>query len=416
MTRNTRKKRPEKPAHAASGGLLAKAIAYHQKGLLSPAKKIYLRILSTTPNNPSALHFLGVLLHAQGQPGLAISYIKRAIKIQPDYVDAHNNLGNVLKSEDLLVESEQAYRKAIEIKPDYAEAYYNLCNTLIKKNEMEEALAVFRTAITLKPTNPTYYESLGSSLYSAGRADEAVVVYEEWLKQDPDNPVAKHMLVACTGENIPERASDDYVRNTFDRLSDQFDDDLKNLNYRAPLLVFEAIQDTLRDSRGALDILDAGCGTGLCAAQFRPYAKRLEGVDLSPGMLEKARSLGLYDDLIAVELTAYLYRNPETYDLIISADTLCYFGALDKVFMASARALRSGGRLVFTVEHLQSGDATDGYRINLSGRYSHTQDYVTEMVCLAGFRVISMNEGILRYELGQPVTGLIVVTGKTSAV
>jgi len=490
MTRNTRKKRPEKPAHAASGGLLAKAIAYHQKGLLSPAKKIYLRILSTTPNNPSALHFLGVLLHAQGQPGLAISYVKRAIKIQPDYVDAHNNLGNVLKNEGLLVESEQAYRKAIEIKPDfafgynnlgiilkklgrfdesveafrraialvpdyaeayynlgntltkknemdaaltafdesvkacrraialvpnYAEAYYNLGNALIKMNEMGAALTAFRTAIILKPTDPMFYESLGSSLYAAGRADEAVVVYEEWLKQNPDNPVAKHMLIACTGENVPERASDDYVRNTFDRFSDDFDDDLKNLNYRAPLLVFEAMQDTLRDSRGALDILDAGCGTGLCAAHFKPYAKRLEGVDLSPGMLAKARGLDLYDDLIAAELTAYLLRNPETYDLIISADTLCYFGALDKVFMATALALRSGGGLVFTVEHLQSGDATGGYRINVNGRYSHTQDYVTETVCLAGFRMIPMNEGILRNESGQPVAGLIVVAGKTSA-
>jgi len=132
-------------------------------------------------------------------------------------------------------------------------------------------------------------------------------------------------------------------------------------------------------------------------------------------MLAKARGLDLYDDLIAAELTAYLLRNPETYDLIISADTLCYFGALDKVFMATALALRSAGRLVFTVEHLQSGDATGGYRINVNGRYSHTQDYVTETVCLAGFRMIPMNEGILRNESGQPVAGLIVVAGKTSA-
>jgi predicted TPR repeat methyltransferase len=55
-----------------------------------------------------------------------------------------------------------------------------------------------------------------------------------------------------------------------------------------------------------LDVLDAGCGTGLCGAIVAPYARRLVGVDLSEGMLVHATSKNVYDSLIKAELTEYL--------------------------------------------------------------------------------------------------------------
>jgi predicted TPR repeat methyltransferase len=446
MTKKPGKRRRVKPAYSNTGDLLAKAKDYHQKGLLDRAKKIYQRILSRAPNNPDTLHFLGMLLHEQGQYTSAVSHIRRSIEIQPDYVAAHSNLGNVLRKQGRLIESEQAFRKAIEIKPDhafsynnlgitlkdqgkldesasayqkaislvpdYAEAYHNLGNVLIKKDDLNGALTAFRKAIILKPSDAKPYEFLGKALYAAGRVNDAIVLYEEWLKQSPENPVARHMLIACTGENVPERASDEYVKKTFDSFSDKFDQVLEKLDYRAPQLVFNAIQSTLSDSTDRLDILDAGCGTGLCAPYFKPYARRLEGVDLSPGMLSKARCLDLYDELTAAELTAYLLGNPASYDLIISADTLIYFGALDKFFLAVSSALHRGGRLVFTVEHLQADDTSFGYRLNAHGRYSHTQNYVSEMLSLAGLSVVSTNEDILRNENKQPVKGLIIVATK----
>ena len=412
MAKKPRKRRQVKPAYSNIAGSLAKARDYHQKGMLDRAKKMYQRILSKAPNNPDALHFLGMLLYGQHQYTSAVSYIKRAIEIQPDYVAAYNNLGNVLRKQGKLTESEQAYRKAIEIKPDHAFSYNNLGITLKDQGKFDEAAIAYQKALSLVPDYAEAYHNLGHLLNALGRVDEAIVVYEEWSKQSPENPVAKHMLIACTGENVPGRASDDYVKKTFDSFSDKFDQVLEKLDYRAPQLVFDVIQSTLGDATDRLHILDAGCGTGLCAAYFKPYAERLEGVDLSPGMLSKARDLDLYDELIAAELTAHLLVNPASYDLIISADTLCYFGALDEVLPAAARALHSGGRLVFTVEHMQPDDTSAGYRINVHGRYSHTKTYVSEMLSLAGFGEFSVNKDILRNENKQPVIGLVFVATK----
>ena len=49
-----------------------------------------------------------------------------ALAIEPDYTDAHNNMGNVLKDQGKLDEAIEAYKMALAIEPDYAEAYNNM--------------------------------------------------------------------------------------------------------------------------------------------------------------------------------------------------------------------------------------------------------------------------------------------------
>ncbi len=73
-----------------------------------------------------------------------------------------------------------------------------------------------------------------------------------------------------------------------------------------------------------------GCGTGLCGPLIRGYARRLIGIDLSSGMLTQAKEKQLYDELWQVELTEYLRDQVEAFDVIVSADTLVYFGALER--------------------------------------------------------------------------------------
>ncbi|NEU35571.1 methyltransferase, partial [bacterium LRH843] len=84
---------------------------------------------------------------------------------------------------------------------------------------------------------------------------------------------------------------------------------------------------------------DAGCGTGLCGPLLAPYCQRLDGVDLSPKMLEKAKSKQLYDRLSKAELTAFLNNAPDMYDVIIAADVLCYFGDLSRAASGFLNAL-----------------------------------------------------------------------------
>ena len=115
-------------------------------------------------------------------------------------------------------------------------------------------------------------------------------MYRQWLEADAGSSVARHMLAACTGEAIPERASDGYVRDVFDAFAGSFDQVLDQLGYRGPGLIADLLDRALPLPDASLVVADAGCGTGLCADFLRPRARRLVGVDLSAGMLARART------------------------------------------------------------------------------------------------------------------------------
>jgi len=217
------------------------------------------------------------------------------------------------------------------------------------------------------------------------------------------------MLAACAGKEAPARASDAYVQQVFDALAERFDENLRRLQYRAPQLAIEALAASAGAPRQELDVLDAGCGTGLCGPLLRSYARRLTGVDLSNGMVAKARGLGVYDELVVAELTAYLGAQPRAFDVVVSADTLVYFGDLGPVFTACAAALRAGGLLLFTVESADLDDETPqaGYRLNPTGRYNHHEVYLRDELAAAGFSVASIAAAALRQEGGQPVPGYV---------
>ncbi len=433
---------------ADAAGDIGRAVSLHRAGKLLKARRIYQAVLAANPNHVVALHFLGVLHHQSGQSERAVASIERAIRLAPEYADAHNNLGNVLKETNQLEPAFHAYRRVVELVPDHADAWNNLGvllrgqghydeadqaytravesnpahaaawqnrgNLLARMNRLDDAVAAYSRVLELRPRDTTAYDALSRTLYRARRVDEAIGVYHEWLRVDPGNSVAQHMLAACTGgEAAPARASDDYVRDTFDAFAGSFDQVLDQLGYRAPGLIGAWLDQVVPAADASLVIADAGCGTGRCADFLRSRAKRLVGVDLSPGMLARARARKTYDLLVEAELSSWLASQRQAYDLIVSADTLCYFGALEPVLTAAAQALRTGGRLVFTVE--RAGDGVPAYQLTASGRYQHAEPYVRGRLVDASFEAIDIEPVVLRREIGHEVSGLLVSAQRRQA-
>jgi predicted TPR repeat methyltransferase len=140
---------------------------------------------------------------------------------------------------------------------------------------------------------------------------------------------------------------------------------------------------------------------------LRPYAHELVGVDLSGGMLAQARSRAVYDTLEQAELGAWLDVPRLPFELLVSADTLCYFGAIDRLLVALRRACTRGGWLVFTVEALDDADQA-GFRLQHHGRYAHQGEAVRRALLAAGWQSAELESVVLRQEAGQPVRGWLV--------
>jgi predicted TPR repeat methyltransferase len=278
----------------------------------------------------------------------------------------------------------------------------------LNRRDFAAAESLLRQAIAEDPNSTAAYDMLGKLLYRESRAAEAAQVYRAWLNAAPLDPIASHLVAATSGGAAPTRASDGFVAALFERAAPDFDTTLATLGYRVPQLLFETAMAVLDPGGVGIAVLDLGCGTGLCGDWFRPLARRLVGVDLSAGMLANARRRGCFDELNCAELTEYLQRCTERFDLITAADVFCYFGDLAAVFAAAARLLRPDGRFIFSVEHLEAAEDSRPMQLLEHGRYAHGTAYIHESLTRAGLLPVRTTKTFLRYERGAPVAGLVI--------
>jgi len=165
---------------------LAIAIRHHQAGRLQAAEQLYRRILAAQPNQPEAIHFLGVMAHQAGKHAVAVEYIERAIALNGTEAAFHNNLGEVYRALRRLPDAVACYRRALDLKPDFVGVHCNLGNALNEQGKADEAIACYRRALELKPDFAEAWYNLGNALKSRGKPEEAVACYRRALEIKPD--------------------------------------------------------------------------------------------------------------------------------------------------------------------------------------------------------------------------------------
>ncbi len=169
---------------------LALATGHHGAGELSQAEALYQQILNLDPEQPDALHLLGITAHQVGNHERAVVLIQKALAVKPDYHDAHNNLGNVLQVMGRFEEAVTEYSLALTHKPDYADAHSSLGAALRALGKLDQAVVSYQQALALKPGLHDTWYNLANTLRALGQLDEAVAGYGKALVLKPDHAAA----------------------------------------------------------------------------------------------------------------------------------------------------------------------------------------------------------------------------------
>ena len=140
--------------------LLEQGATLHRAGRYHEAEKIYRRILATDPDQPDALHLLGLLAQEARRPDDAVQLIRRAIELRGDQAAYHLNLGILLQSVGDAIAGEQSLRRAIELQPGFAPAHHHLGEALAAGGKPEQAAQAFRAALQCSPPFPASRERL----------------------------------------------------------------------------------------------------------------------------------------------------------------------------------------------------------------------------------------------------------------
>lgn len=385
---------------------------YLDQGILDEAINSYRKALTLNPGFTEALFGLGNALQEKGELEEAVRCYRQAVKIKPDYAKAYCNLGNCLQKQDQLDEAAACLRQALSISPDNVEALSNLGLVLQKQEKLDDAVDCYRKLLSLKPDSEGAHFSLGNLFTELGKFEDAAVSYRTYLEIDPkDHRGARLLLAAVGNEPMPSRASAAHLDDLYTKRAPVWD---KETNYCGAGLVAQALQQLLPNSRNT-HILDAGCGTGLVGLQIRDLALQLDGVDMSPRMLEVARGKGIYDQLYQSDLESFMSNNPEKFGAVACAATLIHFGDLTSVFSAAATCLKDYGLFVFTL--FPNTDENGGKEVVVAqlpglakgGCYAHANKYVIRLAEATGFVVEMLKTDIHEYHNDVPIMGLIVV-------
>jgi predicted TPR repeat methyltransferase len=281
------------------------------------------------------------------------------------------------------------------------------------KGDLVAAADLLQQAADLAPGFASAWFTLGEVREQLGEREAAIAAFRTAVIADPEDRHGASLRLMRLGTDTLSEMPAAYVRALFDQYAPRFERALiDDLGYRGPSLLFKAVlsaRAAIRKPAFFRRAIDLGCGTGLAAAAFAANVDEFIGIDLSPRMIERARSTGFYADLEVAEMVAGLRGKPDaSADLILAADAVVYLSGLLPLLQEVKRVLVPGGLLAFTVETHGGDDVVLGAGL----RYAHSAGYVRGSIEAAGLTLSKLENLSNRNEDNTPVPGLVVVAAK----
>lgn len=291
-----------------------------------------------------------------------------------------------------------------------ADRRYDFARDFQLRGDVIGAIELMAQAVELAPRFASAWFALGELREKLGERNGAIDAYRHACDSDAEDRHGARLRLMRLGALELSEMPPDYVRTLFDQYAPRFEKALVGgLNYRGPEILLKAVLTIFHDAgRPAFfkRAADLGCGTGLAAREFAANVGEFIGVDLSPGMIEKARAAGLYAKLDVADMVQGLHAEPDaSIDLVLAADAVNYLRDLAPLMTEAARVLRPGGILAFTTE--THGDA--GVILGAGLRYCHAPAYVRDQIAAAGLELCSLTSASTRTEHHEPVPGLVAV-------
>lgn len=377
--------------------------ALRRLGRLEEAIDSYDAALNLDPRAAVTWTHRGLAFNEKKRYDAALDSFGRALALQPGLADAWCGQGATLQGMGHMDAAGDSYARALDCQPGHPEALVNLAALMQRLHRHDDALALAEQAVKAHPANPAARLRLANALNALGRSAEAIDAYRAARDSGADATLCSYMLAALGAEAAPSAAPPSYVQALFDQYAPHFDQHLEQvLGYRTPRALVDALAPHLEEGAS---ILDVGCGTGLCGPLLRPFASSLTGVDLSPAMLDAARRTQAYDHLECAELCGYLAQLDSRFDAVVAADVLVYLGDLDPVFAGASRALQLNGVIAVSTE----ATGANGYELQPSGRYAHSEAYLRDTAARHGFDLLSLHRDTLRRDRAGDIEGHIAV-------
>lgn len=435
------------PAHCEA--LYGLGMAHAQAGRLTDGERLLAQALAANPKFAEGWRARGTMLAHLGRSDDARLCLDRALALDPGFKEARADLAALLadgtSSADMLKETELAlarrpddadawnrrgallvsigrredalasFERGVSLDPKNAEMLCNRATLLFEMNRPDEALASFDTLVAIAPELAVGWNNRGNTLMKLERFEEAAESYGRAVAIAPELVEAsENRTFALFQLRRTERSPPHYMRGLFDEFAAHYDKTmLGTLDYRAHLHVRDLASRLVPDLRTLDRMLDLGCGTGLAGTALREVAPaaRIEGVDISPRMLDAARERGVYDALILGDIEHVLTELKSSYGLAISADTLTYFGELGPIFAGVANRLAPGGLFVFASEAKEG----DGWEQTEVHRFRHGESYLRTQAARAALTIAEITPCVLRLEKGKPVAGFAAALRKPGA-
>lgn len=392
--------------------------AYYNLGLsLSKTKQfeqainVYQALLELVPQHVFGQFQLASLYMKTNQFPAAIKHFLMVEQAHQYHLETQINLANCYLNMGDLEQAKKYYLRALEIDATDKQLFFNLGVINSQQGKSQDAIENYLKALRIDENYCDAHNNLAVAYLAAKKIPQALQHFKEVLRIQPNNEAVRHLISVLSQDKQITSSPQTYIQSLFDNYASHYDQHLQTLHYRVPDLFYKLFSEINKNHFQSLDILDLGCGTGLCGEMFKQQAHLLIGVDLSTQMLAMAAQKNIYDQLIEADILSFMQATSATFDLILVGDVLVYFGDLTEVFIAMKHIIRPGGLIILNTEMTEQTD----YELLQSGRFGHHQDYLDRLAKNLQFTILKKRIVNLRTQNHSEVAGYLYCLQAPSA-